>query len=159
VDAIARVRRNPVDAVLRPGEVKEIVVNPINAAVQSTHGFDISDRYGLTTANAGDVVSTLLGETFKNFQINALVTAINPEILLLDEAIGTGDAVFIQKVRARFQKLMNTASIVLIASHSLDVLRSTCNRLLWLDRGRVKIDDTTDNVLKAYMEALLNPDA
>ncbi|WP_163372248.1 hypothetical protein, partial [Enterobacter hormaechei] len=46
VDAIARVRRNPVDAVLRPGEVKEIVVNPINAAVQSTHGFDISARYG-----------------------------------------------------------------------------------------------------------------
>lgn len=89
----------------------------------------------------------------------ALVTAINPEILLLDEAIGTGDAVFIQKVRARFQKLMNSASIVLIASHSLDVLRSTCNRLLWLDRGRVKIDDTTDNVLKAYMDALLNPDA
>lgn len=35
VDAIARVRRNPVDAVLRPGEVKEIVVNPINAAVQA----------------------------------------------------------------------------------------------------------------------------
>lgn len=56
VDAIARVRRNPVDAVLRPGEVKEIVVNPINAAVQSTHGFDISARYGLTTANAGDYV-------------------------------------------------------------------------------------------------------
>ncbi|MGL1213328.1 hypothetical protein ACSTK9_23595, partial [Vibrio parahaemolyticus] len=44
------------DAVLRPGEVKEIVVNPINAAVQSTHGFDISARYGLTTANAGDYV-------------------------------------------------------------------------------------------------------
>ncbi|WIW00098.1 TonB-dependent receptor plug domain-containing protein [Kinneretia aquatilis] len=56
VDAIARVRRNPADAVLRPGEIKEIVVNPINAAVQSTYGFDISSRYSLKTATAGNFV-------------------------------------------------------------------------------------------------------
>lgn len=87
----------------------------------------------------------------------ALVTAINPEILLLDEAIGTGDAVFIHKVRSRLRDLLDTASIVVIASHSLDVLRSTCTRLLWVDRGQVVKDGPTNVVLQAYLDAILTP--
>ncbi|QPF75141.1 TonB-dependent receptor [Roseateles sp. DAIF2] len=52
-DALRRVRRNPADAVVRPGEVKEILVNPINAAQQSTRGFDLGGRYAWQTENAG----------------------------------------------------------------------------------------------------------
>lgn len=54
VDAIARVRRNPADAVVKPGEVKEIWVNPINAASQSTYGFDISAKYAFKTSQLGN---------------------------------------------------------------------------------------------------------
>ena len=53
VDTLQRVRRNPADAVVRPGEVKDILVSPINAARQSTRGFDISARYALQTEQAG----------------------------------------------------------------------------------------------------------
>lgn len=53
VDAIRRVRRNPPDAVLRPGEVIDIAVNPINAARQSTEGFDIGGKYGWATEALG----------------------------------------------------------------------------------------------------------
>ncbi|MBT9490860.1 MAG: TonB-dependent receptor [Paucibacter sp.] len=57
-DAINRVRRNPADAVVKPGEVNKILVNPINAASQSTYGFDIAARYTLKTANAGHYTLT-----------------------------------------------------------------------------------------------------
>ncbi|MGM9514808.1 TonB-dependent receptor plug domain-containing protein [Roseateles sp. DB2] len=50
---IARVKRNPDDAVVRPGEVAEIWINPINAARQSTHGVDLSARYRWTTTALG----------------------------------------------------------------------------------------------------------
>lgn len=53
VDAIQRVRRNPADAVVRPGEVRDILVNPINAAQRSTRGFDIAGRYSWQTATLG----------------------------------------------------------------------------------------------------------
>ena len=52
-DAVARVRRNPLDALVRPGEVAEIRVNPINAANESTWGVDIGARYSWTTATWG----------------------------------------------------------------------------------------------------------
>ncbi|MCV2361289.1 TonB-dependent receptor [Paucibacter sp. TC2R-5] len=57
-DAIKRVRRNPADAVVKPGEVNLILVNPINAASQSTYGFDISARYALKTSNLGEYTLT-----------------------------------------------------------------------------------------------------
>ncbi|WP_315652900.1 TonB-dependent receptor plug domain-containing protein [Roseateles aquae] len=58
VDAVRRVRRNPADAVVKPGEVIEIATNPINAARQSTHGFDISAKYGWKTADWGSFGAT-----------------------------------------------------------------------------------------------------
>jgi len=53
VDALSRVRRNPADAVIRPGEVNEIAVNPINAAQESTHGYDVAVRWHWTTDGWG----------------------------------------------------------------------------------------------------------
>ncbi|WP_255370124.1 TonB-dependent siderophore receptor [Roseateles sp. YR242] len=53
VDAISRVTRNPADALLRPGEVTLVRVNPINAARESTWGFDVSARYSWTTQDWG----------------------------------------------------------------------------------------------------------
>lgn len=53
VEAIRRVRRNPANAVVRPGEVRDILVNPINAAQKSTRGFDIAGRYSWQTVNLG----------------------------------------------------------------------------------------------------------
>ncbi|UXH78435.1 TonB-dependent receptor plug domain-containing protein [Roseateles amylovorans] len=55
-DAIGRVRRNPADALVRPGEVAEILVNPINASKESTWGFDIGARYSWATQDWGRFV-------------------------------------------------------------------------------------------------------
>jgi iron complex outermembrane receptor protein len=57
-DAVRRVVRNAADAVVKPGEVNLVLVNPINAASQSTYGFDVSARYSLKTSNLGEYALT-----------------------------------------------------------------------------------------------------
>lgn len=78
----------------------------------------------------------------------AISTAIEPEILLMDEMIGAGDAHFIEKAQARLLNLMSDASILVLASHSSDILRQFCNRGVVLEQGQV--------VFSGELEACLN---
>jgi len=80
----------------------------------------------------------------------ATSTAVDPEILLLDEVMAAGDAAFIERARGRMDALMERASIVVFASHSLDMLPTFCERTIWLDHGRVRLDGTTQEVVRAY---------
>jgi ABC-type polysaccharide/polyol phosphate transport system ATPase subunit len=80
----------------------------------------------------------------------AIATAIDPEILLLDEELGTGDARFASHAAKRVEGLIGRSSIVVLASHSDDLLRRMCNRAILLDHGRVVLDGPTEDVLEAY---------
>jgi lipopolysaccharide transport system ATP-binding protein len=80
----------------------------------------------------------------------ATSTAVDPEILLLDEVMAAGDAAFIEQARKRMDNLMRKASIVVFASHSLNVLPNFCERSIWLDHGRVISDGSTMDVIRAY---------
>lgn len=68
----------------------------------------------------------------------AIATAMDPEILLIDEWIGAGDASFQQKASRRMNELAERAGIVVLASHNEELLARTCNKRLELERGRVK---------------------
>jgi len=68
----------------------------------------------------------------------AISTAAKPEILLMDEWIGAGDAAFIEKARARLDAMVGDAGILVLASHNRTLLRRVCNRVVTLDRGRVE---------------------
>jgi ABC-type polysaccharide/polyol phosphate transport system ATPase subunit len=81
----------------------------------------------------------------------ATSTAVDPQILLLDEVMAAGDAAFIESARQRMNELMLRASIVVFASHSLDVLPSFCDRTLLLKEGRIVADGSTAEVVKLYM--------
>jgi ABC-type polysaccharide/polyol phosphate transport system ATPase subunit len=80
----------------------------------------------------------------------AIATSIDPEILLLDEELGTGDARFAAQAARRVQALLERSSIVVLASHSEDLIRKMCNRAILLDHGRVALDGPTDDVLEIY---------
>jgi ABC-2 type transport system ATP-binding protein/lipopolysaccharide transport system ATP-binding protein len=67
----------------------------------------------------------------------SISTCIEPEILLLDEGIGTSDPAFINKARARLTTFANRASIVVIASHRESLLRDLCEQLLLMEHGRI----------------------
>lgn len=83
----------------------------------------------------------------------ATSTAVDPQILLLDEVMAAGDAAFIESARKRMNELMERANIVVFASHSLDVLPSFCNRTILLQRGRVIADGPTLEVIQTYAAA------
>jgi ABC-type polysaccharide/polyol phosphate transport system ATPase subunit len=80
----------------------------------------------------------------------AIATAIDPEILLLDEELGTGDARFASRAAKRVESLIGRSSIVVLASHSDNLIRRMCNRAILLDHGRVVLDGPTEEVLESY---------
>ena len=83
----------------------------------------------------------------------ATSTAVDPQILLLDEVMAAGDAAFIDSARRRMDELMERASIVVFASHSLDVLPTFCDRTILLNHGRIVADGPTADVVRLYTES------
>lgn len=80
----------------------------------------------------------------------AISTSINPQILLMDEWLAVGDETFKHKAEAKLRSIVDTTSILIIASHSRDQILSTCNRVIWLEHGRVVMDGNPDQVTDAY---------
>ena len=80
----------------------------------------------------------------------AVATAINPEILLLDEELGAVDARFAARAAERVESLIERSSIVVLASQSEDLIRKICNRAILLDHGRVIADGPTAEVLEIH---------
>jgi ABC-type polysaccharide/polyol phosphate transport system ATPase subunit len=80
----------------------------------------------------------------------AISTAVQPDIVVMDEMIGAGDDKFIQKAQKRIDDLLERSRILVLASHSLPIIRKFCNKVLWLERGEVKMVGCVDDVLLAY---------
>lgn len=80
----------------------------------------------------------------------AVATATNPEVLILDEALGTGDAQFQARGKARMTEIRDNAGCVLFVSHSMAEIRNLCTRLVWIDAGEVIADGPVPEVLKDY---------
>ena len=80
----------------------------------------------------------------------AIATAIDPEILLLDEGLGAGDARFATRAANRVKALIERSSIMVLASHSDELIRQMCKRAILLDRGQVIADGPTEEVLEIY---------
>ncbi|MGN6607005.1 MAG: ABC transporter ATP-binding protein [Jatrophihabitans sp.] len=80
----------------------------------------------------------------------AIAAARAPEILLIDEALATGDAAFRRRSEKRILELREQAGTVFLVSHGLGVIRDTCNRTVWLEHGKLIMDGPTDEVIAAY---------
>jgi ABC-type polysaccharide/polyol phosphate transport system ATPase subunit len=80
----------------------------------------------------------------------AVSTSIDPEILLLDEQIGAGDAAFITKAARRFEQLVERSGILVLASHSDAAVRQFCTKGLVLEHGRLVFAGPVDDALERY---------
>jgi ABC-type polysaccharide/polyol phosphate transport system ATPase subunit len=89
----------------------------------------------------------------------AIATAIDPEILLLDEELGAGDARFAEHAAKRVEGLIERSSIVVLASQSVDLIRRICSRAILLDHGRVIADGPTEEVLEIHSRMNKEPPA
>jgi ABC-type polysaccharide/polyol phosphate transport system ATPase subunit len=82
----------------------------------------------------------------------SIATAINPEILIIDEVLAAGDMAFQTKARERMRKLMSNARAVIVVSHDLASLPLLCDKVLWLDHGTMQMLGPTDQVIAAYTQ-------
>src|SRR5512142_760701 len=82
----------------------------------------------------------------------SVATDVDPDILLVDEALAVGDERFRAKCRDRMAGFREAGKTVLLVSHSLDQIRETCSRALWLDEGRIITDGPVSVVADAYHE-------
>jgi ABC-type polysaccharide/polyol phosphate transport system ATPase subunit len=80
----------------------------------------------------------------------AIATAIEPEILIVDEVLAVGDLAFQQKATQRIRAMMEQARLMVIVSHDLDRLRDLCSRIVWMDHGQVKMDGRPADTVAAY---------
>ena len=80
----------------------------------------------------------------------ALVTAVEPDLLIIDEALAVGDQNFQKKCVQRIDSFRRNGCAILFCSHSLYHVRHLCDQALWLDGGQVKAFGETESVLSSY---------
>lgn len=80
----------------------------------------------------------------------SIATAIDPEILLVDEVLSAGDLAFQGKAHQRMREMMAKAQIMIMVSHDLEAARSVCNQVLWLEHGTIRMLGDANQVIDAY---------
>jgi ABC-type polysaccharide/polyol phosphate transport system ATPase subunit len=86
----------------------------------------------------------------------SLATAMHPDILVLDEVFAGGDAYFMKKATARMHDLIDKANIMIMVSHDHQLVKSLCNRVLWMDHGKLVADGAPDNIVERYLSNKIN---
>lgn len=79
-----------------------------------------------------------------------IATSITPDILIMDEMIGAGDAAFIEKARKRSVNLIEKTKIMVISSHDINIMNDICTRGIWMEKGKIKMDGEIGEVINAY---------
>ncbi len=80
----------------------------------------------------------------------AIATNIQPEILIVDEILGVGDFLFQQKCEQRIEKMMGGGTTVIVVSHSIEQIERLCERVIWLDGGKIRMNDEKGIVCREY---------
>jgi ABC-type polysaccharide/polyol phosphate transport system ATPase subunit len=86
----------------------------------------------------------------------SIATAVDPEILLVDEVLSAGDLNFQLKARQRMRDMMGRARLIVLVSHDLEAFPKFCNRVIWLDHGRIRQEGTAAEVVEAYTQSVPN---
>jgi lipopolysaccharide transport system ATP-binding protein len=80
----------------------------------------------------------------------AVATLLRPEILLMDEWLSVGDEAFRKKAEKRIEEMLETTKLLVIATHSKDLVMRRCTRVVWLEHGHVKMDGPPAEVAPHY---------
>ncbi|WP_332644171.1 ABC transporter ATP-binding protein [Aeromicrobium sp.] len=83
----------------------------------------------------------------------AIATVQDHEILIVDEALAVGDRQFRRRSEARIREIRDNAGTVFLVSHSMQSIRDTCNRVIWINRGELMMDGDPEEVIAAYLDS------
>lgn len=87
----------------------------------------------------------------------SIATAVDPDVLILDEVLSVGDAGFKKKSLAKIQSMFDSGVTVLFVSHSIDQVKEICDKAILLEKGRIIAQGTTDEVIPIYEEKIKKP--
>jgi len=83
----------------------------------------------------------------------AISTALQPQILVMDEMIGAGDATFYERAHIRLTHFIETAGILVVATHNPAIITTWCNKAMWLAHGKIAAFGAVDEVMASYARA------
>ena len=83
----------------------------------------------------------------------AIATIGRPDILIVDEVLSVGDFRFQQKCEARIRNMMKQGTTILFVSHSIEQVKSLCNKIVWLEHGKLRMFGDTQDVCDKYSQA------
>jgi len=86
----------------------------------------------------------------------SIATIVDPEILIVDEILSVGDIAFQQKSENKMRQMIQGGTTVLFVSHSIEQIKSLCNRVMWLDKGCVKQIGPAVEVCNAYENFMMH---
>jgi len=87
----------------------------------------------------------------------SIATAIDPEVLLIDEVLSVGDQAFQEKANRRMRDMMDKAQLIVLVSHDLVSVQKLCHRAVWMDHGRVRMQGDPKEVVEAYLASVAAP--
>lgn len=83
----------------------------------------------------------------------SIATAVEPDILIVDEVLSVGDFKFQEKCQKRIEKMINNKVTVVIVSHDINVIKKICHKVIWLEHGKLKAFGNTKEICKKYEES------
>jgi ABC-type polysaccharide/polyol phosphate transport system ATPase subunit len=127
----------------------------LNAALLGLTRKETTEQFQSIVRFAG--IEDFLHEPLRTFSAGmvmrlAFAVAINvdPDILVIDEVLGVGDQEFVDKCVGRIEEFRRAGKTMICISHSLDLIALFCDRVIWLDHGRIVVDGKATDVLPAY---------
>ncbi|AWM39268.1 Teichoic acids export ATP-binding protein TagH [Gemmata obscuriglobus] len=83
----------------------------------------------------------------------SIATAIEPEVLLIDEVLAVGDLAFQNKAKARMKELMKSSRLMVIVAHDLNAILDMCTRVIWMEHGQIRAEGAPGVVVEQYIAA------
>lgn len=131
----------------------------IYGAVLGLSRQEIQDRYDAIVEFSG--LADFIEEPVKNYSSGmyvrlgfAVAIHTDPEVLLVDEVLAVGDEAFGHRCLRRIEEFLSQGKTLVLVSHSLDLVESTCDRALWIQHGKLKLDGHPRRVIDAYRESV-----
>lgn len=84
----------------------------------------------------------------------SIATMLEPDVLIIDEALSAGDLSFYEKATERIQEVITTSKAVIVVTHSMDFVEKVCTRAIWLEKGELQYDGDPSEAVAKYTEAV-----
>jgi ABC-type polysaccharide/polyol phosphate transport system ATPase subunit/SAM-dependent methyltransferase len=130
--------------------------------LQGVPSSEIARRRGEIAAfsELGDYLNLHVGAYSSGMRVRlafAISTALDPDILVIDEIFGAGDVAFMKKAETRMLDLIGRSSILVFASHAPELLEQFCDTALWLDDGEIRLRGPVREIYQAYLASVQSP--